>query len=286
MNASPELLAKLAGRRVVASISGGKDSAALSLHLRELGIEHERVFMDTGWEHPATYEYLRGELTRALGPILELKPEVPMRDLILFKKMAFPWGRVRFCTEHLKVFPMQRHLNALVEQGHDVVNAVGIRRDESQAREDALEWEWNRGFDCETWRPLVAWSQADVIAIHQRNGLRPNPLYLQGAARVGCWPCIHASKADIRRVADTDPARIDTIREMEQHLTAKAGAPRTFFKPGTIDEVVDWARTSRGGKQFEMFAAAGRDQGCMRWGLCDTGSAPAANSSDDEKGAA
>lgn len=63
---------KLADRRVLASISGGKDSAAMTLWLTEQGIEHDRVFLDTGWEHPITYEYLRGDLTRALGPIQEL----------------------------------------------------------------------------------------------------------------------------------------------------------------------------------------------------------------------
>ena len=64
-----EILTRLNGRRVVASVSGGKDSAAMSLYLHELGIDHDRVFLDTGWEHPDTYEYLRGELTAKLGPI-------------------------------------------------------------------------------------------------------------------------------------------------------------------------------------------------------------------------
>lgn len=61
--------ARVRGKLLVASVSGGKDSAAMSLHLRELGLEHRRVFMDTGWEHPKTYEYLSGELARVIGPI-------------------------------------------------------------------------------------------------------------------------------------------------------------------------------------------------------------------------
>jgi len=35
----------------VLSLSGGKDSTAAALWLREQGIPHVRLFMDTGWEH-------------------------------------------------------------------------------------------------------------------------------------------------------------------------------------------------------------------------------------------
>lgn len=278
----------LAGRRVVASISGGKDSAAMSLHLRELGIEHDRVFMDTGWEHAKTYDYLRGELTRVLGPIKEIRGDLLMPDLIR-KKGMFPQRTRRFCTEELKIKPMQRHLASLDDE---MVNAVGIRRAESKARSQMVEWEWSNGFDCETWRPLIHWTEDDVIAIHGRHGLRPNPLYLEGAARVGCWPCIFARKAEVRRVADTDPARIDLIRRLEEEaraaLAARASskgesirnAPSFFQSPlrnrdggrpcMPIDQVVAWSRTSHGGRELELFAPGIGEEGCMRWGLCDT----------------
>lgn len=81
--------AKLAGRRVIASISGGRDSAAMSLYLTELGIEHDRLFMDTGWEHDLTYEYLRGPLTAKLGPITETRGPLTFEQLVE-KKGLFP----------------------------------------------------------------------------------------------------------------------------------------------------------------------------------------------------
>ncbi|MCP3062936.1 phosphoadenosine phosphosulfate reductase family protein [Myxococcus sp. K38C18041901] len=286
--APPELLAKLNDRRVVASVSGGKDSAALSLHLSELGIEHDRVFLDTGWEHPATYDYLRGELARVIGAITWLSAPRQMVDLILHKGM-FPSKQRRYCTQELKVRPMQVHLNALVASGQDVVNAVGIRHAESAARAQLEEWEWSEGFECEVWRPLVAWSEEDVIAIHRRHGLGPNPLYLLGAERVGCWPCIYARKSEVRLLADVDPARVEALRKLEADVTTaqrvraeRSGKPipgsSAWFQAPlgragecwSIDKVVEWSRTSHGGRQYEMFAAAGRDQGCMRWGLCET----------------
>lgn len=280
---------KLAGRRVVASISGGKDSAAMSLYLREIGIEHDRVFMDTGWEHALTYEYLRGELTRVIGPITEIGNALKMEELVL-KRGMFPSKRRRFCTQELKVFPMQRHLASL---DYEPVNAVGIRAGESEARAKMSEWEMSRGFDCETWRPLITWSEQDVIDMHHRHGLAPNPLYLMGASRVGCWPCIYARKSEIRLVAAKDPGRIDLIRALEEQVAARAGEryakkgetfeslgyqkPSWFQAPlgdtgdcWPIDKVVDWSKTSHGGRQVELFDATPGDAGCMRWGLCET----------------
>lgn len=292
------LLERIAGRVVIASVSGGKDSAAMSLLLHELGIEHRRVFCDTGWEHPKTYEYLRGELTAAIGPIEEIRGDLLMPDLVR-KKGMFPSRTRRFCTTELKVKPLIAYVRRVQDERGDVVNAVGIRAAESRARANMPEWEWNEDFDCDVWRPLIAWTEQQVIDIHTRNGLRPNPLYLAGHRRVGCYPCIFARKADIRRIADSDPDVIGNIRGLELDVVAAAEArnaanggtfetlghqrPAFFQAMGSlrsegdsdgrmvpIDDVVAWSRTSHGGKQVEMFAASDAEAGCMRWGLCDT----------------
>ncbi len=150
--AAQEIRDRIGDRMVVASISGGKDSAAMSLYLLDLEIEHRRVFMDTGWEHAATYEYLRGELTRMIGPIEEIRSEglfdasyeYPFgtegggMEALIRKKAMFPSRQRRFCTQELKVKPMLRYIAALDE---DVVNTVGIRAAESQSRATMAEWE-------------------------------------------------------------------------------------------------------------------------------------------------
>lgn len=268
-----ELLARLNGRRVVASVSGGKDSAALSLYLHELGIDHDRVFLDTGWEHPITYKYLRTELPRVIGPVRHLRATEDMVELIR-RKGVFPSRQFKWCTDELKLKPMASFLRALMDEGHEVVNAVGIRRDESKKRAAAPEWEESKALDCEVWRPLVEWTEADVIMIHKRHGLSPNPLYLRGATRVGCWPCVQAKKAEIRLIADTDPAAIDRIRELERELSERAGKQRAWFpafigRKGlwNIDRVVEWSRTKQGGKEFEPYVDT--EAGCMRWGMCE-----------------
>jgi len=45
---------RIAGRPVLVSVSGGKDSTAAALFLKEMGIPFQAVHCDTGWEHPDT----------------------------------------------------------------------------------------------------------------------------------------------------------------------------------------------------------------------------------------
>ena len=276
------------GGVVVAGISGGKDSAALSLWLTEQGVAHRRVFADTGWEHPATYEHL-AYLEGVLGPIDRVQcTHGGMVDLVR-KRGMFPSRLRRFCTQELKAAPIRRYLS---EHEADV-NVVGIRASESASRARMAEWEWSKDFDCNVWRPLLGWSEDDVIAIHKRHGVRPNPLYLMGASRVGCWPCIFARKAEVKLVVDTDPARIALIAELEAEVEQGAReraeakgeehTARTFFHSrghGQADNgamaigvVAEWAKTDRGGRQLPLFEDA-PDDGCVRWGLCETGGDP------------
>lgn len=126
---TPELATKLDGRTVVASISAGKDSGAMALWFKEQGIPFIAVHQKTGWDavRMGFYEYLHGELERAIGPILEVQGSKLMTDLVRHKGM-FPSRKRRFCTEGLKIEPMQAYVRGLIDQGLDVVNAVGIQR--------------------------------------------------------------------------------------------------------------------------------------------------------------
>jgi len=303
-----EILARLNGRHVVASISGGKDSAAMSLYLAELGIPHERIFLDTGWESDLTYEYLSGELARVLGPIKWIAAPRKMEELIRHKGM-FPSRVRRFCTTDLKVLPMARYLRTLMDAGADVVNTIGIRAAESEARARMPEWEDSQQtFDCEVWRPILSWSEQDVIAIHKRHGLQPNPLYLLGASRVGCWPCVYARKSELRLLAETDPKRVVRLRLLEEEIGAQATeraaregrqltGPPTWFpnrlstrlangkRDGScwpIERVIAWSRSApRYGMSAtaDEFLLASQQDGCMRWGLCETSAQDAATAS-------
>ena len=275
----------LKGRHVVCSVSGGKDSTAMALWMIENEIPFTSIFCDTGWEQAITYEYIQGELTRAIGPITVLQPKRGMVELVQHKGM-FPSRLRRFCTSELKVKPIIKYLSEQLDAGIDCCNAVGIRAGESKARSQLPEWEWNKDFDAETWRPLLRWTEQDVIDMILRHGVMPNPLYLKGASRVGCWPCIFSRKSELRFIAENDPDRIDLIELIEGKVAVAARARAaakgqvlerdpTFFqsRSGTgacipIRKMVEWSKTTRGGKQYDMFAE--QPEGCVRWGLCES----------------
>lgn len=305
--------------RLLASVSGGKDSTAMLLHLREQGLlERTRVvFFDTGWEHADTYAHIaylqdkigiaieRHGATVDLADVLLADAEAIERAMgrdepsafvrLCLKKGIFPRRTVRFCTQILKVHVAQTVIREMDSDGGDpVVNAVGIRAAESAARARLAETELSTTLDCMVWRPLIAWSEADVIDIHRQHDVRMNPLYLRGAERVGCWPCIMGSKSELRMLA-RDPQRVEAIRLLEEavrrHYVARAEArgetvsrPPTLFtaarrdeggeRPGIlIDDALAWARTSRGGsvEQGWLFESEPEDPdaGCLRWGMCE-----------------
>lgn len=288
---------RLTNARPIVSVSGGKDSTAMCLHLMEMGYtrdDYDRVFMDTGWEHKSTYAYL-DKLEETVGPITRLSADIRVRDehrkyvehyeerigwrspMIrrILLHQSFPTRNGKWCTQELKIRPVTKHV---AELDHDYLMLVGIRREESPRRSRMTEWEWSDAFDCWVWRPLIAWTEKQVIDIHHRWNLVPNQLYLNGSTRVGCWPCINSRKKEIARL---DEERVSLIRDLEKTCTAlkreRKGDDQlhsTFFHSPikgtpimTIDDVRKWSTTARGGKQFEMFDA--EEPTCVRWGMCE-----------------
>ena len=286
------------GLPIVASVSGGKDSMAMALWLREEGFEDSNpvyyVWADTLWESPETYDYLRetveplhnsgkGSFHRVVS---KKYPEGLAQAAVM--KGAFPSRRMRWCSDVLKHQPIKAFIREVNEKhGCLSVNAVGIRAAESKARSAMLEWEPGSILGaklCEfTWRPLITWVIADVAAIHARNNLKPCGVYLRDslpAQRLGCHPCIMSRKDEIKAISILHPERIEELRELEEKVAevaterhAKKGETfeslglnrPTFFqgKDGTgecwpIDKVVEWSQTTYGGKQM-MFPGVTKD---------------------------
>lgn len=302
------------GADIIVSVSGGKDSTACCLKLFEMGYsksDFRRVFMDTGWEDASTYEYL-DYLEKHIGKIERIRKNVDISQMpedvqafiqeeesrlghesdflrLVMKNYCFPSSFRKFCTRVLKIEPFADYL---LDQDNDVIVVLGLRRAESQRRSTITEWEWSERYQNYVWRPLYLWSEKDVIDIHSRFQVLPNSLYLQGADRVGCYPCIYSRKKEIKMLSKERLDLIDRIErflgaynhrrseagknpKLDQLLNMRMNLSGFHFHPmfqgeigkDHIKNIYEWSQTTYGGKQFALFDI--EEPSCAKWGLCD-----------------
>lgn len=155
----------------IISFSGGRTSAYLCYLMKLLfGDQVVFVFMDTGAEHPKTYDFIRKcnkhfgldlvclrlKINPELGKpnsytvvdINDIKPDLqPWRDML--KKYGTPYNPGgAFCTDRLKLVPWTKYLNEKYGAGN-YQTYLGIRHDEPKRfLGDALFFELkNLGYD-------------------------------------------------------------------------------------------------------------------------------------------
>ena len=179
---------------------------------------------------------------------------------------GFPGPLSRFCTDELKIIPLETQCyKPLIDDGFEVEVWQGIRAAESRKRalmdeRSTINRDYPKdGFSVEysIYRPMLDWNVDQVFEMHSRHGIQANPLYKWGLTRVGCFPCIYTSKNELKQINKWFREHIDRVREWERivgeiHLKNNA----TFFshkndenKMG-IDNMVEWAKTDRGGGQY------------------------------------
>jgi 3'-phosphoadenosine 5'-phosphosulfate sulfotransferase (PAPS reductase)/FAD synthetase len=235
-------------------ISGGKDSQATAIFLKNHGIKSTHIFCDTGWEDETTYEFLK-EFEEKLGSeIITLKGERTFVELAKHKK-RFPSTKAKFCTEELKIKPT---IDFILNQTQDVVIYQGIRWEESKNRstfeksddffkhyfepygydkkgkpkfytyrkKDIINW--INEYSCSVERPIISWTTQQVFDYIIDNGFMPNKLYKYGFTRVGCFPCIMCTKDEIAKVVEYNPSKIDYLKNLEIEMGGN------FFPPNYI----------------------------------------------------
>lgn len=244
-------------------------------------IAGKRAFVETKWREHGVPE---DKVKRALEA---LKPTgIPFLDLCIWKG-RFPSSQRAFCSEELKRNPIIEHQMQLLDAGHTVMSWQGVRANESRRRRHLPELDqvggglWN-------YRPILRWRVEDVFEAHRYMGIKPNPLYTMGMGRVGCMPCINVRKDELLEISKRFPEEIERLAEWER-LVAEAAKrdSATFFTASDFDEWndemtdeetfevanvfqrVEWAKTSRGGKQRDMFRELERPSCSSIYGLCE-----------------
>ncbi len=190
----------------------------------------------------------------------------PFLDLCMWKG-RFPSRKAQFCTEELKrnvavAFQLDR-----MEAGYNVLSWQGVRRDESENRRHAKKFE-RVGRGLRIARPIVDATAADVFRAAKARGIRPNPLYLQDMSRVGCMP-LHQLQQGRTAVPSTSAGGAPAAHRrmgMDRGQCSKRGFStfmtdahpakdrRQIFADLNIWSRIEWSKTTRGGKQYDLLA--------------------------------
>lgn len=203
----------------------------------------------------------------------------PYLDLCIIKG-RFPSRKAQFCTQHLKSEPATEYALELIDQYGSVVSWQGVRAEESPGRAKLPERE-DKGGGYSIYRPIHKWTAAQVFAMHDKHGIKPNPLYKQGMGRVGCMPCVNANKDEILEISKRFPEQIERINEWENAVSLVSkrsnatffpapGANETARERGNIYQIVQWSQTKRGGRLLDMFRVSDEPLACSSaYGLCE-----------------
>jgi len=173
--------------RHILSLSGGKDSTALALYMKDRVPDMEYVFCDTGEELPETYEYLL-KLEAHLGKqVVRLNPDRPFQYYLHLWGGVLPDVRMRWCTKMLKLRPFERYVGEKPVQLY-----VGIRFDEKD-RQGYISSKPN----ISSRFPFIedGIEREDVLRILSSSGLGLAQYY-SWRSRSGCYFCFFQQKRE------------------------------------------------------------------------------------------
>ncbi len=163
------------------SFSGGADSTALAIYLKDQGEEFELVFADTSAELPETY-WIIPRVARELGVKLHVVSGPTFFQQVAVRGYLLPSMLRRWCTKDLKLRPLKPYPDLL----------VGICADESQRMSGAQ-------------RPLVdaGITKREARTLVESRGLL-NPCY-SWRSSCSCFCCPFQRKSDWRNLYREHP---------------------------------------------------------------------------------
>jgi phosphoadenosine phosphosulfate reductase len=162
------------------------------LHLLAEVEPRVRVFnLDTGYQFRETLE-LRDQMAERYGIEVELiRPETTVPQYEAQHGGPLYVANSDQCCYDRKIVPLRR---ALV--GYDAW-ITAIRAEQSPHRAAASVVGPDPKFGLAKINPLLSWTRRDVWAFIVTHRVPYNPLFDQGYASIGCWPCtraVHASE--------------------------------------------------------------------------------------------
>lgn len=235
--------------RHVLGISGGKDSAALAIYMRdhhpELNIEY--FFTDTGEELPEVHEFL-GKLEGYLGKtIARLNPGRDFKFWLRQYNHFLPSPQTRWCTRMLKLKPFEEWIKPWLAAGDQVTSYVAIRADE----------DYREGYSSKADNLFVELpfreagiDKAGVIDILENSGVG-YPKYYEWRSRSGCTFCFFQQKIEWLRLRERHPEAFEAAKALEKDALDH-GSPFTWSKGESLGELEQPERMAAIEAEYEI----------------------------------
>jgi hypothetical protein len=232
----------------VLGLSGGKDSAALAVYMRQHypNLDIEYFFTDTGKELPEVYEFL-GRLEGFLGkPILKLNPDKDFDHFLRINGNFLPSPQSRWCTRKLKLDPFKQWIKPWLEAKEKVYSYVAIRADEEH-RDGMIAQDENlivklpfreEGID-----------KPGVIEILDGSGLGL-PKYYEWRSRSGCTFCFFQQKIEWVHLKQRHPAEFEKAKAYEK-TALEHGSAFTWSQRESLTELEQPQRIAEIEKDFQ-----------------------------------
>jgi 3'-phosphoadenosine 5'-phosphosulfate sulfotransferase (PAPS reductase)/FAD synthetase len=218
----------------ILGLSGGKDSAALAVHMNKKypDLDIEYFFTDTGYELKETYDFLNKLKTRLDKPIHYINPRNSF-DYYLKKYNNFlPSATARWCTIEMKLKSMEAWLKPALDKGQEIITYVGIRYDERgrvgyKPTNDLIKAKFPFIEDCI--------DKEGVIEILETSGLGL-PDYYKWRSRSGCTFCFFQKRSEWIGLKENHPEAWEHAKSLEKEATENASA-FTWIKDMPLTEL-------------------------------------------------
>lgn len=212
--------------RHILGLSGGKDSTALAIYLRDRIPDMEYVFMDTGKELEETYDYLN-KIEAYLGkPIKRLNSEFNFDHLLEVFGGYLPSAQARWCTRYLKLKPFEEYVGE-----ETVYSYVAIRADENRTGYVSTKSNLIPVFPFKD----DGITKADVFRILDESGIGL-PSYYEWRSRSGCYFCFFQRKSEWVGLKERHPLLFEEAKKYEK-VDEKTGRRFSWSASESLDEL-------------------------------------------------
>jgi phosphoadenosine phosphosulfate reductase len=217
------------GKPVTISYSGGKDSLATLLLVRDAATGFDILFADTGLEFQETLDNVK-QVAEELG--LPLKSHSSGDSFWQsIDNFGPPTVEARWCCKVCKLGAITQLIEGNYEDG--CLTFIGQRKYESEIRANS-EHIWRN-----PWvgnqigaTPIQNWTALHVWLYLFWKKAKYNPLYEQGFDRIGCWLCPSASMADFSRLKEIHPELDEKLEKYLLGYASRNGLPEQWVTYG------------------------------------------------------